>query len=106
MIPSRLETLFWDTDLETFAPEKYPDYTIFRVLELGDDAAVTWLRETFPESEIRRVLRSERRLSEKSANFWALVYGIPFREVAALNSSVNDRADTVTEGPKADLPSN
>jgi hypothetical protein len=85
MIPSNLRTLFWDTDLDTFTPEAYPDYTILRVLELGDDAAVRWLREKFPESEIRRVLRTERRLSEKSANFWALVYGIPSAEVAALN---------------------
>ena len=85
MIPSYLRVLFWDTDLDTFGPETYPDYTIFRVLELGDDAAVAWLRRTFPEGEIRRVLATERRLSEKSANFWALVYGVPSREVAALN---------------------
>jgi len=51
---------------------------------LGDEAAVKWLRQTFAESEIRRVLRTERRLTSKSANFWALVYGIPSREVAAL----------------------
>ena len=31
----------------------------------------------FSEPEILRVLRAERRLSRKSANFWALVYGIP-----------------------------
>ena len=85
MIPSNLRTLFWDTDLDTFTPEAYPDYTILRVLELGDDTAVGWLREKFSESEIRRVLRTERRLSEKSANFWALVYGIPSGEVVALN---------------------
>jgi hypothetical protein len=87
MIPSNLQTLFWDTNLDTFAPEAYPDYTIFRVLELGDEAAVEWLRKTFSEAEIRRVLSTERRLSEKSANFWALVYRVPFREVAALNGS-------------------
>jgi hypothetical protein len=86
MIPSNLQSLFWDTNLDTFAPEAYPDYTIFRVLELGDKAAVLWLRQTFAESEIRRVLMTERRLSPKSANFWALVYEIPSREVAALNS--------------------
>jgi hypothetical protein len=85
MIPSNLQTLFWDTNLETFAPEAHPDYTIFRVLELGDEAAVEWLRKTFSEAEIRRVLSTERRLSEKSANFWALVYRVPSREVAALN---------------------
>ena len=87
MIPSSLQTLFWDTDLENFSPEAYPDYTILRVLEFGDLPAVTWLRQTFSEAEIRRVLSSERRLSEKSANFWALVYEIPSREVAALSRS-------------------
>jgi Family of unknown function (DUF6922) len=85
MIPKHLETLFWDIDLRAFRPETYPDYTIFRVLEYGDESAVAWLRQTFSESEIRRVLCSERRLSPKSANFWALVYGIPFPQVAALN---------------------
>ena len=85
MVPSHLRALFWDTDVETFRPEAFPDYTIFRVLELGDEAAVTWLRQTFPESEIRRVLLTERRLTAKSANLWALVYGIPASEIAALN---------------------
>ena len=85
MIPSHLRTIFWDTNLDTFTPEAYPDYTIFRVLEYGDQAAVIWLRQTFSEAEIRRVLSTEHRLSEKSANFWALVYGVPSQEVAALN---------------------
>ena len=49
MIPSNLQILFWDTNLDTFTPEAYPDYTIFRVLELGDEAAVAWLQQTFPE---------------------------------------------------------
>lgn len=84
MVPSYLDTLFWDADLDTLVPEAYPDYTILRVLEFGDDAAFSWLNRTFPEAEIRRVLSTERRLSEKSANFWALVYGIPSRDVAAL----------------------
>ncbi|KAA6463351.1 hypothetical protein DYQ86_08580 [Acidobacteria bacterium AB60] len=85
MIPSSLQTLFWDTDLDTFTPEAHPDYTILRVLELGDDTAVRWLRDTFSESEIRRVLQTEGRLSEKSATFWALIYGLPASEIAALN---------------------
>jgi hypothetical protein len=76
--------LFWDTNLATFNPSAHPDYTIFRVLELGDDDAVAWMEELFSEEEIRRVLRTERRLSPKSANFWALIYGIPDDQVAAL----------------------
>ena len=85
MIPSQLRAFFWDVDLKTFQPEDYPDYTILRVLEYGDQEAVRWLKKTFPESEILRVLRCERRLSPKSANFWALVFGVPSHEVAALS---------------------
>lgn len=85
MIPRHLRTLFWDTDLDNFKPQEHPDYTIFRVLEHGDEAAVRWLREMFSEAEIDRVLRTEHRLSPKSATFWALVFGISFQDVAALN---------------------
>ena len=84
MIPQHLHSLFWDVNLDNFNPTAYPDYTIARVLELGDDRAVAWMRETFSEVDIMRVLRTERRLSRKSANFWALVYGIASHEVAAL----------------------
>ena len=84
MVPNTLQPLFWDTNLALFEPAAYPDYTIFRVLEYGDPQAIAWLRENFGASEIRRVICAERRLSPKSATFWALVYGIPEAEVAAL----------------------
>ena len=84
MVPNTLQSLFWDTNVSTFQLLAYPDYTILRVLELGDDQAIAWLREIFSTTEIRRVIQTERRLSPKSATFWALVYGIPEAEVAAL----------------------
>jgi hypothetical protein len=46
------------------------------------------LRGTFTEPQIVEVLRIERRLSRKSANFWALVYHIPSEEVAALRFAI------------------
>jgi hypothetical protein len=76
--------LFWEVNLDNFNPISYPEYTIFRILELGDEKAVTWMKEAFPEDEIKRVISTERRLSRKSANFWALVYGIAPEDVAAL----------------------
>lgn len=84
MVPKTLQALFWDTNPSTFQPTAYPDYTIFRVLEYGDDEAVAWLRGLFESAEIGRVLRTEGRLSPKSATFWGLVYGIPETEIAAL----------------------
>jgi len=84
MIPQHLYPLFWDVNLDNFNPTAYPEYAIARVLELGDENAVKWMKETFSEADIRRVIVTERRLSRKSANFWALVYGIAPNDVAAL----------------------
>jgi hypothetical protein len=71
-------------NLDDFNPVAYPEYTISRVLEYGDRQAVAWLKETFLETEIKHVICTERRLSRKSANFWALAYGLVTEEVAAL----------------------
>jgi len=84
MIPNYLHNLFWDTNLDNFNPTDFPEYTIARVLEYGDREAVAWLKNTFSEAQIVDVLRKERRLSRKSANFWALIYGISRDDVAAL----------------------
>lgn len=84
MIPQHLQPFFWDTNLDTFNPAAYPQYTMARLLEYGDEKAIAWLREAFPEIQIKEAIRSNRRLSRRSANFWALVYHIPAHEVAAL----------------------
>jgi hypothetical protein len=84
MIPQKLRFLFWDVDSQSFDPVAFPEYTIARILEYGDQEAVAWLREAFSEDAIKKVISNERRLSRRSANFWALAYGIPPNEVAAL----------------------
>jgi len=91
MIPRNLRPLFWDVRVEDFDPRAWPEYTIFRVLEYGDEDAVAWMRRMFPEAEIRQIIRNERRLSPKSAYFWALVYRIAEGDVAALKGSEADR---------------
>jgi hypothetical protein len=84
MIPQHLHPLFWDVNLDNFNPAAYPDYTIARILEIGAEKAVKWMKENFSEADIKRVIATERRLSRKSANFWALVYGMAPEDVAAL----------------------
>jgi len=86
MIPAEMHPWFWDVDLNDFDPLSYPEYTIGRILEYGDGKAIAWLRSMFSETQIVEVLRTERRLTRKSANFWALIYHIPAEEVAALKT--------------------
>ena len=83
MIPEHLRAFFWDVNAETFQPETYPDHSIARVLELGDADAVSWMKAHFDEEAIEEVIRRDRRLTPRSANYWALVYQIP-HDVAAL----------------------
>lgn len=84
MIPLHLLVLFWDINRDTFDPLAFPDYTIGRVLEYGDKEAVAWAQHAFTEAQIVEVIKNERRLSRRSANFWALVYGLQRDQVAAL----------------------
>ena len=85
-IPPHVRLLFWDTDPDAFDPTAYPVYTIERVLEYGDEEAVAWLRSMFTSDHICSVLRTDRRLTRLSANFWALILGVPPQDVAALRA--------------------
>jgi len=86
MIPEHLRPFFWDLGLQDLNLTLYPDYTIGRILEWGDERAVGWLKQAFSRPAIEQVIRTERRLSARSANFWALLYEIPAAEVAALRA--------------------
>ena len=86
-MPKYIQHLFWDINVETFDPLEYPEYTISRVLEFGDEGAAAWIKGLFSESEIKKVIKSDKRLSPKSANFWAIMFGIPLGEIAALKNN-------------------
>lgn len=68
-----LPGLFWDTDTSRLDLQQNKEYIIERVLELGDEKAVSWLVSCYRRSEIKKVLGSSRRISRKSANYWSLV---------------------------------
>lgn len=56
------------------------------MLEYGDEAAIAWLRSTFTQEQVLDVLRTDRNLTPLSANFWAILYGIPANDVVALRT--------------------
>jgi len=84
MIPAFLRPYFWDIDTNAFDPRAHAEYTIERILELGDSKAAAWLREQFAAEEIMEVIRTTRRLTPRSATFWASVYEIPAHDVTVL----------------------
>lgn len=84
MIPNNLRPFFWDVDPGSLDPHEYAAYVIGRILEQGTEEAVAWMKATFQEEEIKKVISEDRRLSPRSATYWALIYDIPADRVAAL----------------------
>lgn len=81
--PPFLKPFFWDVDYEHLHPKDRPRYVIARLLDIGDEKAVKWLKN-FSEGEIKEVVRTTRALSKKSANFWRLFFDLREDEVRCL----------------------
>lgn len=77
--------LLWDVDLETLDPERHKDFIIKRILELGRPREVRWLIEHYNREDIIEVVKNTRDLDRKTANFWALHFGIPQEEIRCMN---------------------
>ncbi len=84
-IPEYLKRYFWEINAEDLDVKKYRIYILKRILEYGDDKAVAWLWRNFKKSEIKDVLINCRGLSQKSANYWAIILGLPRKRVRCLS---------------------
>ncbi len=73
MLPENLKKYFWDSDFFSLNPDIHKRYILERLLELGDEKAVNWLKSAFRENDIKDVLQKSRTLSKRSLNFWRLV---------------------------------
>lgn len=85
-LPDFAHRFFWDVDPARLDPEAYPEYVIERLLEHGDLRSVRWMLNNFPPPQIVRVLKTSRRLSAFSANFWALFFDVDKENVLCLST--------------------
>ena len=83
--PHSTHRFFWDVDPTQLDADAYPHYVLERLLDLGDVAAVRWMLASFSAPEIIDVLKTSRRLSPLSANFWALYFGVDKADVPCLS---------------------
>jgi len=94
IIPSYLRKYFWDVKIESLSkkgnstlPAGRQAFIIERILQYGDRRAVNWLSNNFGLKDIKEVASKSRRLSPKSANYWALILGLDKRGVKCLQKS-------------------
>ena len=84
VLPTKLEPYFWDTPLKNISLLINANFVIERILEYGDREAFLWLKRKFTEQKIIEVLKTSRRLSAKTGNYFALIYNLPREELLCL----------------------
>jgi hypothetical protein len=82
-LPTFLEKYFWDTDLKDLDPTKHSFFIISRLLEFGDEKAISWLFKNFSKKAIKNSLKKAK-ISPKSLNFWCLFFNVRPNEVSYL----------------------
>ncbi len=83
-LPKFLKSYFWDTEFKGIDPKENKTYILKRILNYGDEIAVNWMLNNFKKAEIKKALSNFRGYSQKSANYWGLVLGVPRKEVSCL----------------------
>ncbi len=74
MLPHNLNKFFWDVRPETIDQKTNKKYIISRLLEWGDETAVSWLEKTYSVDELCQTITTSRSLSAKSRTYWKLKY--------------------------------
>jgi len=83
-LPGLFNRYFWDTDVSRLNPQDRPYYVIQRLLEIGNDEAVRWVRKNFSEEQIGETIQKRRGFSPKTARFWSSFLKIPPEEIVCL----------------------
>ncbi|MBI2627767.1 hypothetical protein HYW72_02445 [Candidatus Nomurabacteria bacterium] len=65
--------LFWDADPDKIDPKKNAEYIIERVLDLGHDDEVAWVKKFYDKSLIKKVVENPRRLMLETKTLWKLI---------------------------------
>ncbi len=75
-IPNKMilrQSLFWDVDAKDIDLEKDARYVIERIMDLGMDDEVKWMRRQYSKEKLRDVAEKSRALSPQSKNLWLLL---------------------------------
>ena len=56
-IPQKMRWLFWSYDIKTLDFDRNKDYIISQVLNYGTWDDVRWLKKTYPDDEIKKVIK-------------------------------------------------
>lgn len=79
-LPKYLKPFFWDVDFDRLSVRKSRRFIIARLMEHGDDLAVSFLLKTYSQEDMATVVRQSRSLSQRSRNFWKVLLNLEHEE--------------------------
>ena len=83
--------LFWDTDLSRVDIKKNKTFIIERALKLGRPEQIRWILTNYTKHEISRVLKNSVNIDQKTANYWAIHFGMKRSDVRCLKKPSTKR---------------
>jgi len=75
-VPSFITPLLWDVKISNINLETDKIFIIERVLEYGDLNAFNFILKTYDRPTIINTLKTSKKISTKSGNFYALVLNV------------------------------
>ena len=79
------KNLFWDFDIRKLDADKHSHFIIERVLQYGVPQDIRWLLTNYSDKDIIEVVKKSKNIDKKTANFGAIHFDIPTKEVLCLN---------------------
>ncbi|RME89000.1 MAG: hypothetical protein D6770_05615 [Anaerolineae bacterium] len=94
-LPESAYRYFWEIDPAQLDVSAHPRYVIERLLEYGDFPELRWLFRRFSREQIVDTLKRSRRLTLRSATFWAQVMSVPREDVRCLRAHFQERHNRI-----------
>ena len=73
--PESFRKYFWDCEFRDLSLKAFPEFTVERLLQFGDEDAVRWVRRRMKPAKILGITRRSRTLDAKTKNYWDLMLG-------------------------------
>lgn len=91
MIPSSFNKYFWDVAFKKIDSQKNSVFVAERLIELGDLEQLKWLKSTYGVEFLKEIVKRSRRLSQKTANFFAIYFGINPEDILCLQKDFRQK---------------
>lgn len=78
--------LFWDVDIKNIDPVRHRQFIIERTLRYGFPEDIRLLMAYYNNSSIIETIRNSLNIDRKTANFWAIHFGIPREEIRCFST--------------------